>query len=251
MTRVALLADIHGNAVALGAVLRDLERQRIDQVVCLGDVFATGPQPRAALAALRRLGCPVVMGNADVWLLDPAPAAGDDDGRRWLAIDAWCLGQLGADDLAFVRTFRPTVELALGDGQTVLCFHGSPRSNRESLRAAAPEAELARALGGAEATVLAGGHTHEPLLRRVGRSLLVNPGSIGLPFERPTAGANDVGRNPPWGEYAIVAIDAGHLEVGFRRVPLDVDAVIAAALDSGMPEAAWWAEGWRASARQT
>jgi predicted phosphodiesterase len=69
VTRVALLADIHGNAVALEAVLRELERQRIDQVIRLGDVFATGPQPQAVLASMRRLGCPVVMGNADAWCL--------------------------------------------------------------------------------------------------------------------------------------------------------------------------------------
>ena len=177
MTRVALLADIHGNAVALEAVLRELERQRIDQVIRLGDVFATGPQPQAVLASMRRLGCPVVMGNADAWLLNRTSTGGDDEtSRRWLAIDTWCLAQLGADDLAFVRTFQPTVEIAFGDGQTVLCFHGSPRSNRDALRATTPEAELANLLGNTDATVLAGGHTHEQLLRRVGRSPLLNPG---------------------------------------------------------------------------
>jgi len=100
----------------------------------------------------------------------------DETTRRWLAIDAWCLAQLSADDLAFVRTFQPTVEIAFGDGQTVLCFHGSPRSNRDALRATTPEAELANLLGNTDATVLAGGHTHEQLLRRVGRSPLLNPG---------------------------------------------------------------------------
>jgi putative phosphoesterase len=252
VTRVALLADIHGNAVALEAVLRDLERQPIDQVVCLGDVAATGPQPQAVLASLRRLGCPVVMGNADVWLLNPTPSGGDDETtRRWLAIDTWCLAQLSEEDLAFVRTFQSTVACALGDGPTVLCFHGSPRSNHDELRATTPEAELANLLGNTDATVLAGGHTHEQLLRRVGRSLLLNPGSIGLPFERRIVGPNEAGRTPPWSEYAVIAAEEGRLEVSFRRVPLDVDAVIAAALHSGMPEAEWWADGWRAGARQS
>jgi predicted phosphodiesterase len=130
----------------------------------------------------------------------------------------------------------------MGNADALLCFHGSPGSNRAELRATTPEAELAKALGKTEATVLAGGHTpHEQLLRRIGRSLLLNPGSIGLPF--------DAGRTPPWSKYAIVAVEDGRLEVGFQRVPLDVDAVIAAALHSGMPEADWWAEGWRAGVR--
>lgn len=251
MTRIAILADIHANAVALEAVLRDLERQPVDQVVCLGDVAATGPQPREVVLYLRHLGCPVVMGNADAWLLDPRPADGDDEAsRRSVAIDTWCRQQLRPDDLAYLGTFQPTVALALGDGHTLRCFHGSPESNRDELRATTPAETLVPLLGAAEATVLAGGHTHEQLLRRVGGSLLINPGSIGLPFERPALGPVEAGRTPPWSEYAIVASEQGCLEVRFRRVPLDVDLVVAAALESGMPEAEWWADGWRAGIRQ-
>jgi predicted phosphodiesterase len=66
--RTALIADIHANLVSFDAVLADIDRARMDQIVCLGDVAATGPQPRETLARLRRLGCPVVLGNADAWL---------------------------------------------------------------------------------------------------------------------------------------------------------------------------------------
>jgi Calcineurin-like phosphoesterase superfamily domain len=65
MKRVALISDVHGNAVALQAVLDDLAGRRIAELVCLADVAAGGPQPREALSRLRALGCPVVMGNAD------------------------------------------------------------------------------------------------------------------------------------------------------------------------------------------
>jgi predicted phosphodiesterase len=67
MRRVALISDIHGNAVALEAVLADIARRRVDEIVCLGDVAAGGPQPREALERLRTLGCAVVRGNADEW----------------------------------------------------------------------------------------------------------------------------------------------------------------------------------------
>ena len=69
MKRLALIADLHGNAVALDAVLDDLACRRIIELVCLGDVAAGGPQPGEALRRLRALGGTVVRGNADDWLL--------------------------------------------------------------------------------------------------------------------------------------------------------------------------------------
>jgi hypothetical protein len=81
MKRLALIADLHGNAVALEAVLDDLAGRRITELVCLGDVAAGGPQPREALARLRELGCPVVLGNADEWLLEASHASANTRSR--------------------------------------------------------------------------------------------------------------------------------------------------------------------------
>lgn len=72
--RIALIADIHGNVVALDEVLAELEKKAVDQIVCLGDVAAGGPRPAQTLERLRELDCPVVMGNADQWLLTPQNA---------------------------------------------------------------------------------------------------------------------------------------------------------------------------------
>jgi hypothetical protein len=74
MKRIALISDIHGNAVALEAVLDDLAGRRAAELVCLADVAAGGPLPREALARLPELGCPVVLGNADGWLLEGVPS---------------------------------------------------------------------------------------------------------------------------------------------------------------------------------
>ena len=76
--RIGLIADIHGNLIALETVLAELAREPLDQMVCLGDVAALGPQPGEALARLRALGCPVVMGNTDAWLLAPSSAPEGD-----------------------------------------------------------------------------------------------------------------------------------------------------------------------------
>ncbi len=127
---VALVADIHGNLAAFDAVLDALKAEPSDQIVCLGDVAATGPQPREVLRRLRELGCPVVMGNADAELLDVAPpgAATDEESRRIAEISRWCATQLDDADRAFLASFQPTVEISLREERCLLCCHGSPRS---------------------------------------------------------------------------------------------------------------------------
>ena len=95
--RTALIADIHGNLVALDAVLSDIERRRVDRVVCLGDVAATGPQPCEAIDRIAEIGCDVVMGNTDEWLIEPRDESiEDDDTRRIVEIDR-ISGPLGLD----------------------------------------------------------------------------------------------------------------------------------------------------------
>ena len=69
--RIALISDIHGNQLALEAVLRDAHAQGADRVACLGDVATLGPQPLAVLHTLQELGCPCILGNHDSFLLQP------------------------------------------------------------------------------------------------------------------------------------------------------------------------------------
>jgi len=71
--KIGLFSDVHGNAVALDALLADLERHPVDRLVCLGDAIQGGPQPVECLERLRSLDCPVVMGNADWYVLTGDP----------------------------------------------------------------------------------------------------------------------------------------------------------------------------------
>lgn len=246
MTRIGIIADIHGNLVALDAVLADLARAGIERVVCLGDVAWGGPQPHQVVERLRALAYPTVRGNADAELFDvpETPADADEGTRVTLDIDRWCAAQLSPDDdMDYLRALPPTLELPLGDGRALLLVHGSPRSFDDIIVATTPEDDLARMLAGHEAVVMAGGHTHEQMLRRHRGTILVNPGSVGLPFER-GPGADDA-RNPPWAEYAVVDAEGGALRVELRRVPVDIAAVVRAIRESGMPHAEVFARDWR------
>jgi putative phosphoesterase len=222
--RVALISDLHGNIVALRAVLEHIERARVDRIVCLGDVATLGPAPAQVLETLARLGCSCIVGNHDAFLLDPALIHRYTESPLIVAAVDACRAGLSAAHLDFVRTFAPTLDIDM-DGSTLGLFHGSPRSHMEDLLATTPPNELDQALGEGRATVMAGGHTHVQMLRQHRGTLLVNPGSLGLPFETYVSGG------PPTilahAEYATVESVRGAVSVTLHRVPLDRDALIA------------------------
>lgn len=241
--RIALLADIHSNAIALRAVIDELENERPDSIVCLGDVAATGPQPKEALLLVRELNCPVVLGNADEWLFKPASAHTDDEAANKIVdIDFWCAGQLSESDLNFIRTFQPSVEMRFDEGVRLFCSHGSPRSNTEPILATTSDGDLEEMLQGVDCSFVAVGHTHLQMLRRFGSSSLINPGSVGLPFESVVSTGQVL--NPPWAEYGLLTAEGAAARLEFRRVPFDVQTLVQVAKASGMPHADWWCEDW-------
>ena len=236
--RVAIISDIHGNCVALDAVLADIREQPVDQVVCLGDAIQGGPQPAETVERLRALASPVVMGNADAWLLTGDVTAGFVTERQ-TAVRAWSLARLSAEDRAFMSDFQPTVTLELGMGLRLLCFHGSPTSFDDVILPETPDDEALRLLQPTDdVRLLTGGHTHRQQLRRLGAAIFFNPGSVGLPFSHPQHDPRFPGVTyvDPWAEYAVVtARDAGRFGVEFHRIPYDVEALRHSFETSGRP----------------
>jgi predicted phosphodiesterase len=231
--RIALISDLHGNQLALDAVLADARRAAADRIVCLGDVATLGPRPREVIRTLRELGCPCIMGNHDAFLLDPELIHAYTEAPVVVESVDWCRGAISADDLEFLSGFLPSLEIALGDGATLLLYHGSPRSHMEDILSTTPVAQLDEALDGRSAAVMAGGHTHVQMMRQHRGTLIVNPGSVGMPFRE------YVGGGPPTilahAEYATVESVGGGIEVRLRRVALDRAALGAAAAAGDFP----------------
>ncbi|MDZ7704859.1 MAG: metallophosphoesterase family protein [Trueperaceae bacterium] len=242
---LAIISDVHGNLSALDAVLEDIDRAGCERIVCLGDVANFGPQPQETLHRVRTLGIPVVRGNTDEYLLRQRTADDvtkvNDDTPRFLAIENWCAAQMDEADRAYLQALPKTVGVEVG-GLEPLCCHGSPRSHSDIIVATTPDDTLGHYLAGVTATLVASGHSHAPLLRRYRDKLFVNPGSVGLPYE---ILPNGDARNPPWAEYALLRVVDRHPRIEFRRVPYDIQPVIAAAYEHDMPFADWWTEGWR------
>jgi putative phosphoesterase len=238
--RLGLIADIHGNLPALERVLAELEREQVDQIVCLGDV-AVGPQPVQTLERVQALGCPTVMGNWDACLLGAEPHVDGEMAEMLVDVCTWSAAQISPAQQEFVRGFKNTLEFRLEDDLKLLAFHGSPRSVDDEIFAATPDSELESMLAGHEADVYAGGHTHFQMLRRLGELLVVNVGSVGQSFRRLNAGIRPL---LPWAEYCIVAALDGNLSVELRRTPVDVESLAHAVRNSGMPDAERWAALW-------
>lgn len=237
--QIAIISDIHGNCLAFDAALADLRRQAIDQIVCLGDAVQGGPQPVEVVARLRDLAGPVVMGNADAWLLSGQETGNEPiSPERRIELDAvreWSLSQLSPADHAFIGAFQPTVSVTAETGQQLLCFHGSPASFDDVILPSTPAAEFQRLLGGQAASIFTGGHTHLQWLRRLGDGFYFNPGSIDGTHNHEQ---DDSGfRADAWAEYAVLTLEAGRLGLEFRRVPYDAGALIQIYRSSGRPYA--------------
>ena len=146
----ALISDIHGNGVALEAVLRDIAGRAVDLIVCLGDIAAGGPQPRQVLARLRRLQCQAIRGNADSWLLTGLPSGSSDRTHRIDAIVRWAREMLGSSEVDYLAALPPALTIATS-GWTLLCCHGSARSDIDAVLATTPETHIDELFSGHQA----------------------------------------------------------------------------------------------------
>jgi predicted phosphodiesterase len=242
--RTAIVSDVHGNAIALRAVLAELDAEGIDRVVCLGDVCQGGPQPEECVELVARRGWPVVLGNADAFVLDPATAEGSSENvtGRQLAVREWTYGRLTAAQRDRIAAWVPTVSLELGDGRTLLGCHATPASYDPAVLPGASEDAFRDAFGGTGADAVACGHIHLPYLRRIGSTIVLNPGSVGLGYDHEQD--PEAVRFDPWAAWATVSTGGGRLAIDFRRTPFDAHAVARAHLASGMPHGEEYAEAW-------
>lgn len=187
--RVAALYDIHGNLPALEAVLEDIRRADVDCIVVGGDLYP-GPMPREVLARLLALDRPVefIVGNCEVAVL--AQIAGSES--RTLPEAAretirWTAHQLQPDESRLVASWPKTTRVQVPELGTVLFCHGTPRDEDEIFTRITSEDLLRPLFDPLGVAIVVCGHTHMQFDRMVGKTRVVNAGSVGMPFGRPGA----------------------------------------------------------------
>jgi predicted phosphodiesterase len=222
--RVAALYDLHGNLPALAAVLADVAAEEPDAIVLGGDL-ASGPMPYETLARVRTLGprARSLRGNGDRELVALYDGTAADGGETdvWGLRDRWAARQLTRAQRDFLAALPGTLALDVtGLGPTLFC-HGSPRRDDEIITRATPEGRLRELLGGIAERVVVCGHTHVQFDRTVDGVRIVNPGSVGMPYER-----------EPGAYWALLGPD-----VSLRRTSYDVAAAAAQFRGSAFPAA--------------
>jgi putative phosphoesterase len=187
--RVAAIYDIHGNLPALEAVLQEIRQAEVDRVVVGGDVVP-GPMPRETLRCLLDLDIPVkfIYGNCEVAVLEQM--AGKDPAtvpEQYRPILRWTAQRLHPEYEPLLAGWPKTLSFEIGGLGKVLFCHGTPRDENEIFTRLTSEDRLLPIFEGLNAPVVVCGHTHMQFDRMIGRTRVVNAGSVGMPFGEPGA----------------------------------------------------------------
>ncbi len=229
--RVAVLSDIHGNAIALDEVRKAIRREKPDAVMIAGDLVLNGPDPAGAVDGVRELeadGAIVVQGNTDVavadfdysaafpWLTDGVP-------DTFRAAAEWAHDELGDERLAWLRRLPSERRLTLEETMFLAC-HASPGSQTQGFDPELDPSVILERVSRTDARVICCGHTHLPEVRDLGWKLIVNDGSAGYVFD-----------GDPTASWALVEVDGENVNAEIRRTAFDAVAVSNAISARGLP----------------
>lgn len=233
--RLAALSDIHGNLSALEAVLADLRRRGIDQIVNLGDILSGALYPRETAEFLMQRSFLTIRGNHERQVRSPARSEMSPSDRH--AAEA-----LGPEHERWLDSLPATAWL----GPEVLLVHGTPSSDLQFLletvtpdgMAPATEAEISERLGATTATLVLCGHSHVPrVVRLPGGTTVVNPGSVGLQaFTDDLPFPYRVQNGSPHARYAVLERTAAGWEVEACEVEYDWEAAARVARANARPD---------------
>ena len=222
MTRLAAISDIHGNATALEAVLKEVARERPDAVLIAGDLVLNGPEPALVIDVLRSLPPTttlIVAGNTDIaaadfdygaaypWMQDGVPDA-------IVAAAEWAHDALGEERVDWLRRLPTERRWRADDDTLVLACHASPGSQTAGFdQELDPNVTLER-VSRTDARVIVCGHTHIPEIRDLGWKLIVNDGSAGYVFD-----------GDPTASWALIDLEDGEVRAEIRRTAFDALSV--------------------------
>jgi predicted phosphodiesterase len=245
--RIAAVTDIHGNLLALDAVLAEIAAERADIVVNRGDILSGPLWPHETAQRLRALNLPTIAGNHERQVLrQPRDRMG--------AADRYAADALDEADRAWLESLPPTLALH----PEVFCCHGTPSTDLQYLletavagfgadghpgvRAATGD-EVRERLGDVAVPVVLCGHSHMPRLLQSGRTLAVNPGSVGLPaFEDLHGHRHLMETGTPLARWALLERRDAGWHVALRATPYDCERAAARAEANGRGD---WADALR------
>jgi len=213
-----LIADVHSNLEALNAVLNKIRALDIKEVYCLGDLTGYGADPAACIKAVRALSMRTVLGNHDYSAATLRNIEWFNPAAR--AAVVWTHGILNEGEKEYLANL-PKVKVLNLLGKQLLLVHGSPRNPLyEYVYEEDVESIIKENM---HYDVIAMAHTHIPFVKKTGRSLIINCGSVGQPRDR----------NP---KASFAVLDLVKTEAEIIRVAYDVERAAKKIVEAGLPD---------------
>jgi len=227
--KIAVLADIHANYRALQTVVEHVQRWNPDEVLVAGDIVNRGPRSACCLQFIeekrQNQGWQVIRGNHEDYVIGRAAPEAPQSGPLFEMFQPvqFAYEQLHGD-VSAIQALPEQLSLDVGPTGEVRMLHASMRGNRDGIYPETTDAELAGQIAPAPAVFITG-HTHRALVRNLNGTLVVNAGSVGLPFD------GDVRAG-----YAQVTWQGGRWQAEIVRLDYDLQAAERDYLDYGFRE---------------
>lgn len=217
--KLAILSDIHGNDIALEAVIQDITRFQVDRILILGDLITDFfEMTRSVLDRIRSMNAIVIKGNREGYLLKNARGEYGDEWQHYKQFFPLLktYQRLGIEDLNFIKSLPEQISIRYDDKFSVRMVHGSPFSELDGILEEDDDL-IRRSADAIEESVLLCGHTHCPMMKKTGAKTIVNPGSVGINL------AGDC-----VAQYAMIEYKNGEISVEMRKVLYDIKQLKAA-----------------------
>lgn len=226
--RLAFVADIHGNLLALEAVLADLQEQRPDAVYLVGDQVNRCPWNNEVLALVTDLAWPAIAGNHDliVGMINTPQNRAPFTNRGRFPTLWWTQAQLTEAHLTILRAWPEELTITLDGLPAIRVVHGTPGNAFVGILPEESEERVRKQLTGVAEPVIVCGHIHRPLARAVDQWQVFNGGSVGIPYN-----------GDPRAQYLLLDAVGQQWIPTFRQIDYDHSPIPQAFVTSGMQAA--------------
>jgi putative phosphoesterase len=226
--KAAFISDIHGNAWALETVLADIQKKRVDKIYVLGDICYRGPEPKHSLELIRSLETEVIKGNADEWVVRGVHK-GEVPEQTLEMMNRerdWTVSRLERADLDYLDKLPFEMNLIMDD-ISIHVFHATPESLFEAVLPGVNDDMLkSKLMSFKDAQIYMYGHIHKPYIKYINGKIVMNTGSVGLPFD-----------GHAMASYAVVEVVDGNITTSIERVRYDIEKVAEQYIKADYPNA--------------
>jgi putative phosphoesterase len=177
--KIAIISDIHGNKIALEAVLKDVEVEKADHIIILGDIITDFPQnTKEIIKVVKSVTDFVIKGNREITINNNME---DGKSKKQFLSTYLTYNELSSNELNYINSLPEQLSLIFNENFSLRCVHGSPFSAFEHI-IENNDIENIKTLNKIDEKILLCGHTHKQWFNKLDNKIIINPGSVGINF---------------------------------------------------------------------